>query len=241
MHGWSQLQWRRDCWRTWGSSLHLGRRTAWNHSIASSSDMPPSLLHSVLRWCVQGVFHLGNILPIFNTEVHPSSWLHPQSAWTLEMLLHASQDAACSFAPEWKCRPWADGYKEWCAKVEKEGAPCKEGIRNCLPSKEQRQLEYVVFWELFAKHMTLLFLFLFSDYVSELMTEMLQECSSCSSLRKAEHEWSSASSSHQPLAAIQLNQPRQSKSDLIIARQSLFSKNSDIGGTQPCVTEEQDS
>lgn len=79
------------------------------------------------------------------------------------------------------------------------------------------------------------------NYVSELMTEMLQECSSCSSLRKAEHEWSSASSSHQPLAAIQLNQPRQSKSDLIIARQSRFSKNSDIGGTQPCVTEEQDS
>ncbi|KAH6920066.1 hypothetical protein HPB50_028946 [Hyalomma asiaticum] len=69
------------------------------------------------------------------------------------------------------------------------------------------------------------------NYVSELITEMLQECSSCSSLRKAEHEWSSASSSHQPLAAIQLNQPRQSKSDLIIARQSRFSKNSDIGGT----------
>ncbi|KAH6935929.1 hypothetical protein HPB50_011479 [Hyalomma asiaticum] len=37
---------------------------------------------------------------------------------------------------------------------------------------------------------------LIPDYVSELMTEMLQECSSCSSLRKAEHEWSSASSSH---------------------------------------------
>ncbi|XP_037516619.1 uncharacterized protein LOC119393581 [Rhipicephalus sanguineus] len=59
-------------------------------------------------------------------------------------------------------------------------------------------------------------------YVDKLMTEMLHESSSCSSLKKAQQQRSSTSSSPKPLAMIQLNQPRLSKSELVAARQSRF-------------------